>query len=370
MMEIQDGLNEHTVPGWKTKGFNWERAIWLESAEAVESTPWKWWAGCKNKLTVILRDKFVYSEGNLFDKDNMQKISNMRSDGYSTISQEYRKILPEDTTTLLHRLIWIYHNGEVPDSLEVDHKDVNPRNCNIGNLRLVTKKENQVNSDRVKNAKGYTEKNGKFLAQIRILGKKVHLGTFGTEHEASIAYQSAKQIHHVIEDRSPEDNVLKNCFDYQNILIELVDMWHFGLSLAVLEANFDVTFAEEDNIATLSAENLVTEDELKIYYLERIAAVALTGGSALSILGAIAKAMNVFGMTREVLIKIYLGKATLNKFRQNNGYKSGTYIKMWNGQEDNVIMMKLIESLRVEDGFEDDLFELLEDEYANITAVQ
>ena len=31
----------------------------------------------------------------------------------------------------------------------------------------------------------------------------------------------------------------------------------------------------------------------------------------------------------------YIGKNVLNFFRQDHGYKDGTYIKVWNGKEDN-----------------------------------
>jgi hypothetical protein len=33
----------------------------------------------------------------------------------------------------------------------------------------------------------------------------------------------------------------------------------------------------------------------------------------------------------------------LNTFRQQNGYKNGTYIKLWNGVEDNVIAFKIMD---------------------------
>jgi len=47
----------------------------------------------------------------------------------------------------------------------------------------------------------------------------------------------------------------------------------------------------------------------------------------------------------EDLNKQYLGKNALNALRQDKGYKEGTYIKMWNGEEDNVHMLRLIETL-------------------------
>jgi len=44
------------------------------------------------------------------------------------------------------------------------------------------------------------------------------------------------------------------------------------------------------------------------------------------------------------LYKLYVGKNILNKFRQNNGYKEGSYIKVWNGQEDNVVMQTILDT--------------------------
>ena len=43
------------------------------------------------------------------------------------------------------------------------------------------------------------------------------------------------------------------------------------------------------------------------------------------------------------LYKRYVVKNQLNTFRQQNGYKGGTYIKLWNGVEDNVIAFKIMD---------------------------
>jgi hypothetical protein len=41
-------------------------------------------------------------------------------------------------------------------------------------------------------------------------------------------------------------------------------------------------------------------------------------------------------LPNEALYKLYVGKNVLNSFRQANGYKEGTYIKVWStGKEDN-----------------------------------
>ena len=35
----------------------------------------------------------------------------------------------------------------------------------------------------------------------------------------------------------------------------------------------------------------------------------------------------------------------LNRFRQNNGYKSGEYRKLWQGREDNEHLIELLDEL-------------------------
>lgn len=34
----------------------------------------------------------------------------------------------------------------------------------------------------------------------------------------------------------------------------------------------------------------------------------------------------------------------LNKFRQDNGYQNGTYVKIWNGKEDNEVLSQILNS--------------------------
>jgi hypothetical protein len=49
------------------------------------------------------------------------------------------------------------------------------------------------------------------------------------------------------------------------------------------------------------------------------------------------------GLNLDSLYKLYVGKNILNQFRQDHGYKEGTYIKIWNGEEDNVTMQGILE---------------------------
>jgi len=100
-----------------------------------------------------------------------------------------------------HRLIWFWHYGEWPDG-EIDHKDRNPMNNRIENLRVVSKSENQHNHGLHRNnTSGYPgvswHKNAKkYKAQICINNKHIYLGLFTTPEEAFLAYQCAKIKYH------------------------------------------------------------------------------------------------------------------------------------------------------------------------------
>jgi hypothetical protein len=64
------------------------------------------------------------------------------------------------------------------------------------------------------------------------------------------------------------------------------------------------------------------------------------------------------------LYGMYIGKNILNRFRQNNGYKSGEYRKLWQGREDNEHLVELLEELSgVVEGLPEKLYAGLEARY-------
>ena len=116
-----------------------------------------------------------------------------KSDGYRLVCINYRLYR-------FHRVVYFLHNPEwdIHDSCRdnsIDHIDRNPLHNNIENLRVVTHSQNQWNQ----NAKGYCfcKATGKYQAQIKVDGKKKHLGYFVSEDDARNAYLIAKEKYHI-----------------------------------------------------------------------------------------------------------------------------------------------------------------------------
>ena len=79
---------------------------------------------------------------------------------------------------------------------------------------------------------------------------------------------------------------------------------------------------------------------------------------------------NVFKVTTEEALddmwNIYLVKNVLNIFRVNNGYKEKTYIKEWNGEEDNVVVKRIADYMFISGDIEKNkLYEAVDTYYKN-----
>ena len=126
--------------------------------------------------------------------------------------------------------------------------------------------------------------------------------------------------------------------DIANLKVELVDIWHFIISEHIVKVGLDKAIIEAQRDIALVAEQ---RDELidkadKFLFLEAVMRQSINGTLPYTeFLQAVRK---VEDFTMQDVYTLYIGKNCLNTFRQEHGYKDGTYVKMWNGKEDNVYM--------------------------------
>jgi hypothetical protein len=89
---------------------------------------------------------------------------------------------------LIHRIVMGLEKG---DNRQIDHIDANKLNNCKDNLRIVTRGQNE-HAKKKKSVRGVQKRVGRgFRARITINRKEFYLGTFETEREACMAYDTA-----------------------------------------------------------------------------------------------------------------------------------------------------------------------------------
>ena len=160
--------------------------------------------------------------------------------------------------------------------------------------------------------------------------------------------------------------------DLPQLQMELIDIWHFILSEILLrnQADQDKSLtALTDSLSHSSTQNVINFDDQQflINELDLIAKFELL--IALSVsrrieLALFASIMTDCEISWTELYCQYVGKNVLNMFRQDKGYKEGTYQKTWNGREDNEYLVEIIGSLdSSRSEFKDEVYAALESAY-------
>ena len=143
--------------------------------------------------------------------------------------------------------------------------------------------------------------------------------------------------------------------DWDNHQIEVIDVWHFIMSLAIENYSIMMKGGIEDlalNISQLESfskidinkQSFAPQDEV-IAKVESLIRLTITTEELEleTLLSDFFDLVIMSGLDLETLYRLYVGKNILNQFRQDNGYKDGSYIKVWNGEEDNVVMKRIWE---------------------------
>ena len=131
--------------------------------------------------------------------------------------------------------------------------------------------------------------------------------------------------------------------------LELVDYFAFDMSCYLYANEIDGNCVDEiefDSFIFSSGYNCFNLSE-KIDLLHR----TVTGPDEFYDSGLFCDSLRLtrliaqdLGYTIEGVYKYYFAKSELTKFRQKNGYKTGEYVKVWCGREDNEWLYEMIEN--------------------------
>ena len=132
--------------------------------------------------------------------------------------------------------------------------------------------------------------------------------------------------------------------DWANIKVELVDIWHFVMSEAIRvgDPSYANQYEEIDVAGDLDPEILLQTLE-KILALSVQAKIENNENAIRETTDLFFVALSGIGMDTAELYKRYVVKNQLNTFRQQNGYKDGSYIKTWGEVEDNVVAFNIMD---------------------------
>ena len=165
--------------------------------------------------------------------------------------------------------------------------------------------------------------------------------------------------------------------DNNNLKVELVDIWHFLMSYNIVRLapiaqdpeKFHYLFEINEVRDDIDIKDMF--DQFVGLLLEKETEETTADKQYLNFIF-----MNMWtklGYSVNDLYREYIIKNCLNKFRQDNGYKDGTYKKMWNGvdgkqYEDNVITWIIMEESDIElnDETFDKLYTELDKFYSNM----
>ena len=148
--------------------------------------------------------------------------------------------------------------------------------------------------------------------------------------------------------------------DADQVKLELVDIWHFGLSILLLES------ANEADIATAVEQQLAKANPSGDFRADLEGFTLATLQSKGFDVASFGTLMAGIDLSFDELYTRYVGKNVLNFFRQDNGYQDGSYRKQWGGKEDNEHLVEAVAGLdHTSTLFKDDLYQALEQRYSS-----
>lgn len=143
---------------------------------------------------------FSYNEGKLYWRINKGRKIKIGKEAGCFDSYGCRVVGIDNKLYKTHRIIFLMFNGYVPEF--IDHKDNDPSNNRIENLRPATYEENnrnrkifKINSSGVKGVCWLKDRN-KWRANCWFNGKRHHIGYYDNLDDAEIAIKQFREKYH------------------------------------------------------------------------------------------------------------------------------------------------------------------------------
>ncbi|MFC3120746.1 dUTP diphosphatase [Agaribacter flavus] len=136
--------------------------------------------------------------------------------------------------------------------------------------------------------------------------------------------------------------------DLPQLQMELVDIWHFALSAIIIKFDGDIEESASVIAKELADDTHSVDFDGKQYNFAKANLLdnlqLMTGLCAANRFSVplFMKIVTQTDMDANELFRQYVGKNILNFFRQDHGYKEGSYTKLWDGKEDNEHLVEIL----------------------------
>ncbi|EAW29942.1 hypothetical protein GP2143_06604 [marine gamma proteobacterium HTCC2143] len=148
--------------------------------------------------------------------------------------------------------------------------------------------------------------------------------------------------------------------DMDQVKLEAIDIWHFGMSALFADGKTleDIAELMESQLIGYEAVDHDVREATELLAQHSLA----TKGFSVRLFWDL---LSATGMTFDDLYQQYVGKNVLNFFRQDNGYKDGSYIKQWQGREDNEHLVEILAELDSQQPtYSDEVYQSLQQRYS------
>jgi dimeric dUTPase (all-alpha-NTP-PPase superfamily) len=139
--------------------------------------------------------------------------------------------------------------------------------------------------------------------------------------------------------------------DLPQLQMECVDIWHFALSHIIIKFQGDITASANAIALELGTPSKSVAFDGTDYQfgtqslLDNLELMTGLAAAKRFDVGLFMFIIEQCEMSSDTLFEQYVGKNILNFFRQDHGYKEGTYHKEWQGREDNEHLVDVLEAL-------------------------